>query len=350
MNIFIISSVSFYDIFLSFLGLMIATMRTILEEILPKMNYEKEKTEEKIISKVDNERNLNIDSKNIQNNDKILLEFYPHMSPKLSDSWDFQSQLLGVTFPSDDSENITKWTKETRKIKNFQKNDKTTFCSKNIRNDNKNKGEKKTRSFGSELNSSIQSFVQDSPSEIYQKSIMNPSVVTIMESSIIAPKIHDITQTPISAHTQHIIPTATTHVNVPTPDQTPVPVPTPDQTPVPVPTPDHTSVPAFVPNPVPVPVPTLLPFQQSDVLDLGTLTIQLGEFTKIYSHSSQQDQFDVVVTCFFIDTATDILEYIAVIGHVLRKGDVLVVKEISTYLLIIYQKKNCEEYKFYINF
>ena len=152
------SSVSFHDIFFSFLGLMISTMRTILEEILPKMNYEKGKTEERNTSKVGNEQNMKVDSKNIQNSD-ISLEFYPHISPKLSDSWDFQSQLLGVTFPSDDCENITKWTKETRKLKNFKKNDKTTFCSKNIRNDNKKKKENKTGSCGSELNSLAQSSV-----------------------------------------------------------------------------------------------------------------------------------------------------------------------------------------------
>ena len=90
---------------------MIAAMRTILEDILPKMNYDREKKEKKIVSEEDNLRNfsnLNIDSKNIQDNHNLSFEFYPHISPKLSDNWDFQSQLLGVTFPSEDSENISK--------------------------------------------------------------------------------------------------------------------------------------------------------------------------------------------------------------------------------------------------
>ena len=120
---------------------MIAAMRTILEDILPKMNYDKEKKEKKIVSEEDNLRNfsnLNIDSKNIQDNHNLSFEFYPHISPKLSDNWDFQSQLLGVTFPSDDSENISKWTKETSKKINFRKKNEKSFCFKSMKEVNSN--------------------------------------------------------------------------------------------------------------------------------------------------------------------------------------------------------------------
>ena len=53
------------------------------------------------------------------------------------------------------------------------------------------------------------------------------------------------------------------------------------------------------------------------------LTVQFGGFDAVYSASNSNDhanRFDLVVTCFFIDTAENILDYIAVIYHVLRPG------------------------------
>jgi len=45
-----------------------------------------------------------------------------------------------------------------------------------------------------------------------------------------------------------------------------------------------------------------------------------GDFLQVYSQKDQQDMWDVVVTCFFMDTATDIREYIDVIYKVLKNG------------------------------
>jgi SAM-dependent methyltransferase len=59
-----------------------------------------------------------------------------------------------------------------------------------------------------------------------------------------------------------------------------------------------------------------------DINEKGSLTIQMGDFLSFYSHKHQQNQFDCVVTCFFIDTATNIIDYLAVISHILRPGGI----------------------------
>ncbi|KAI8914355.1 N2227-like protein-domain-containing protein [Gorgonomyces haynaldii] len=45
-----------------------------------------------------------------------------------------------------------------------------------------------------------------------------------------------------------------------------------------------------------------------------------GDFTEIYSMQSQENQWDVIVTCFFIDTAKDVFEYLQVMKHCLKNG------------------------------
>ncbi|OAJ36046.1 hypothetical protein BDEG_20265 [Batrachochytrium dendrobatidis JEL423] len=43
-----------------------------------------------------------------------------------------------------------------------------------------------------------------------------------------------------------------------------------------------------------------------------------GDFIQIYGAPNQKDQWDVVATCFFIDTAKDLTQYLAVIKHALK--------------------------------
>ncbi len=43
-----------------------------------------------------------------------------------------------------------------------------------------------------------------------------------------------------------------------------------------------------------------------------------GEFIEVYS--KQSEQWDCVVTCFFLDTAHNVLEYIECIHKILKKG------------------------------
>jgi carnosine N-methyltransferase len=52
------------------------------------------------------------------------------------------------------------------------------------------------------------------------------------------------------------------------------------------------------------------------------LSSQIGDFVEVYAHSWRRATCDVVVTCFFVDTAADIFEFIAVISHVLKRGGV----------------------------
>ena len=52
------------------------------------------------------------------------------------------------------------------------------------------------------------------------------------------------------------------------------------------------------------------------------LAIHLGDFQEVFSRQHQESKYDGVVTCFFLDTADHILEYILVIKHVLRHGGI----------------------------
>ncbi|XP_014518817.1 carnosine N-methyltransferase isoform X2 [Vigna radiata var. radiata] len=47
-----------------------------------------------------------------------------------------------------------------------------------------------------------------------------------------------------------------------------------------------------------------------------------GDFVEVYSDSSQVGAWDAVVTCFFIDTAHNIVEYIEIISKILKDGGV----------------------------
>ncbi|XP_020258271.1 carnosine N-methyltransferase-like [Asparagus officinalis] len=47
-----------------------------------------------------------------------------------------------------------------------------------------------------------------------------------------------------------------------------------------------------------------------------------GDFVEVYSDESQEASWDVVVTCFFLDTAHNIVEYIEIISKILKDGGV----------------------------
>jgi carnosine N-methyltransferase len=60
-----------------------------------------------------------------------------------------------------------------------------------------------------------------------------------------------------------------------------------------------------------------------------------GDFTKMYN--DKPDFYDCVITCFFIDTAKNIMEYIEVIKKVLKKGGIWINFGPLTYHWIGYQ-------------
>ena len=54
------------------------------------------------------------------------------------------------------------------------------------------------------------------------------------------------------------------------------------------------------------------------------LSFTIGDFVSTYSQQSKQNQYDVVATSFFIDTATNIYEYIYIMKHVLDTNGIWV--------------------------
>ena len=67
-------------------------------------------------------------------------------------------------------------------------------------------------------------------------------------------------------------------------------------------------------------------FQSVTIPDIDTihiphdnLSFTVGDFVHIYSQPSYKETMDAVVTCFFLDTATNLFEYILTIQNVLKK-------------------------------
>ena len=56
--------------------------------------------------------------------------------------------------------------------------------------------------------------------------------------------------------------------------------------------------------------------------DWGDLSYTLGDFVEIYTTSERKHSFHLIVTCFFIDTATNVYEYLSTIHHLLRPNGI----------------------------
>ena len=52
----------------------------------------------------------------------------------------------------------------------------------------------------------------------------------------------------------------------------------------------------------------------------GEMSMVAGDFIEIYSKKEEEGRWDCVVTCFFLDTAANILEYVKIIYRVLKKS------------------------------
>eukprot|EP01105_Mastigella_eilhardi_P025772 TRINITY_DN711_c0_g1_i1.p1 TRINITY_DN711_c0_g1~~TRINITY_DN711_c0_g1_i1.p1 ORF type:complete len:434 (+),score=116.74 TRINITY_DN711_c0_g1_i1:30-1304(+) len=55
-----------------------------------------------------------------------------------------------------------------------------------------------------------------------------------------------------------------------------------------------------------------------------TLSMVAGDFIEVYGVPEQHGQWDCIATCFFLDTAHNVVDYVAVIANVLRSGGVWV--------------------------
>lgn len=51
------------------------------------------------------------------------------------------------------------------------------------------------------------------------------------------------------------------------------------------------------------------------------LSFTVGDFVSTYSQNAKQGQYDVIATSFFIDTATNIYEYVFIMKHLLNASD-----------------------------
>lgn len=69
----------------------------------------------------------------------------------------------------------------------------------------------------------------------------------------------------------------------------------------------------------PVDIPSI---EEDEVPTNRSLSYTVADFTEYKSQEESRDAFQVVVTCFFIDTATNIYEYLATIRHVLGSGGI----------------------------
>ncbi len=52
--------------------------------------------------------------------------------------------------------------------------------------------------------------------------------------------------------------------------------------------------------------------------NFGRMRMSAGEFVEVYGSASQGARFDCCVTCFFLDTAHNVLHYLEVISHILK--------------------------------
>lgn len=69
----------------------------------------------------------------------------------------------------------------------------------------------------------------------------------------------------------------------------------------------------------PVPIPDILPASAGITEGFSMCG---GDFVEVYSDPSQEGVWDAVVTCFFIDTAHNVVEYIEIIWKILKEGGV----------------------------
>lgn len=66
-----------------------------------------------------------------------------------------------------------------------------------------------------------------------------------------------------------------------------------------------------------VTIPDVLPASLDPHVDFS---MAAGEFVEVYAKAEERGSWDVVATCYFIDTAKNVLRYLEVINHVLPVG------------------------------
>ena len=67
-----------------------------------------------------------------------------------------------------------------------------------------------------------------------------------------------------------------------------------------------------------VPIPDRSPHDMLQGDSVGSLSMVAGDFVEVYRPPHPPSSFDAVTTCFFLDTAHNVFEYMDVIWHVLK--------------------------------
>ena len=60
----------------------------------------------------------------------------------------------------------------------------------------------------------------------------------------------------------------------------------------------------------------------SEVHSSDRMSLTVGDFCSLYTQPKYKDSFDAILTCFFIDTASNIIRYIETVKHCLKPGGI----------------------------
>lgn len=71
-----------------------------------------------------------------------------------------------------------------------------------------------------------------------------------------------------------------------------------------------------------VTIPDVTPGELACRVSPGLLSMCAGDFVEVYGVPEQAGAYDAVITCFFMDTAHNVLEYLEVIRHMLKVGGI----------------------------
>lgn len=67
--------------------------------------------------------------------------------------------------------------------------------------------------------------------------------------------------------------------------------------------------------------PDISPYQNPPK---GEMNMIAGDFVQVYGDSSQEESWDCVASCFFIDCANNIVEFLEIIYRILRPGGIFI--------------------------
>ncbi|KAI9500763.1 N2227-like protein [Coemansia spiralis] len=71
----------------------------------------------------------------------------------------------------------------------------------------------------------------------------------------------------------------------------------------------------------PVTIPDVLP-SSMPFASMADFSMTAGDFIEVYSAEQEKEKWDAVVTCFFMDTAKNVLNYLETMWHVMKPGAV----------------------------